>query len=115
MNFKKNIKTYCFDIDGVICFTKGNDYVNSRPNIKGIKKINELHSKGNIIIVFTARFMGRSAEDANLAKKKAYNLTRNQLKKWGVNYAKLIFGKPSFDYIIDDKSIFFKKDWHKFI
>ena len=70
MNFKKNIKTYCFDIDGVICFTKGNDYVNSRPNIKGIKKINELHSKGNIIIVFTARFMGRSAEDVNLAKKK---------------------------------------------
>ena len=51
----------------------------------------------------------------NLAKKKDYNLTRNQLKKWGVNYAKLIFGKPSFDYIIDDKSIFFKKDWHKFI
>ena len=59
--------------------------------------------------------MGRSNEKANLAKKKGYNLTSNQLKKWKVRYHKLIFGKPSFDYVIDDKSVHFKKDWHKFI
>jgi hypothetical protein len=59
--------------------------------------------------------MGRSNENSNLAKKRGYNLTRKQLKKWKVRYHKLIFGKPSFDYVIDDKSILFKKDWHKYI
>jgi hypothetical protein len=34
-----------------------------------------------------------------------------QLKKWKLKYHKLIFGKPSFDVYIDDKSIFFKKNW----
>ena len=42
-----------------------------------------------------------------------YSFTQNQLKNWNVNYHKLIFGKPSYDLVIDDKSIFFKEDWVK--
>ncbi len=30
---------------------------------------------------------------------------------WGVKYHSLIFGKPSFDIIVDDKSLGFKKNW----
>lgn len=108
-------KIYCFDIDGVICSTAKNNYKASKPINKAIKKINEIYLKGNIVIIFTARFMGRSKENAILAKKKGYILTYNQLKKWKVKFHKLIFGKPSFDFIIDDKSIFFKKNWHKLI
>lgn len=109
---KKKIKTYCFDIDGVICFTKGNDYKNSQPIYKSIRKINELYFSGNIILVFTSRFMGRSNDNAVLAKKKGYQFTFKQLKKWELNFHKLIFGKPSFNIIIDDKSLFFRKDWY---
>jgi ribonucleotide monophosphatase NagD (HAD superfamily) len=108
-------KTYCFDIDGVICNTKKNCYHTSRPIKKAIKKINQLYSEGNRVIIFTARFMGRSKEKVILAKKKGYKLTYNQLLKWKVKFHKLIFGKPSFDYVIDDKSINFKKNWYKLI
>lgn len=109
------IKTYCFDIDGVICNTKKNFYKESKPNLKAIKKINELYLKGNKIIIFTARYMGRSNENINVAKKKGYKFTYNQLKKWKVNFHKLIFGKPSFDIVIDDKNIDFKKNWYEFL
>ena len=60
---QKKIKTYCFDIDGVICFTKKNYYHNSKPNKKVIKKINQIYEGGNKVIIFTARFMSRSNEN----------------------------------------------------
>jgi hypothetical protein len=34
-------KTFCFDMDGVICTTKGNYYHKSLPIKKAIKKIND--------------------------------------------------------------------------
>ncbi len=116
MTFKnKKKKTFCFDIDGVICETTKNFYKLSTPNLKAIKKINEIYSDGHRVIIFTARFMGRSNENIALAKKRGYKFTLNQLKKWNLNFHKLIFGKPSFDYIIDDKCINFKKNWYKFL
>ena len=36
-------KIICFDIDGVICKTKGNDYENSLPNKSMIEEINKLY------------------------------------------------------------------------
>ena len=39
--------------------------------------------------------------------------TFNQLKKWKIKYHRLIFGKPSFDLFIDDRALFFKKNWPK--
>lgn len=108
-------KVYCFDMDGVICKTKKNYYKKSKPIIKAIKKINEIYSRGDKVIIFTARFMGRSNENINLAKKKGYTFTYRQLRTWKVKFHKLIFGKPSFDFIIDDKSLDFKEDWFKSI
>jgi glycerol-3-phosphate cytidylyltransferase len=31
-------------------------------------------------------------------------LTESQIKRWGIRYTKLILGKPSFDFFIDDKN-----------
>ena len=42
-------------------------------------------------------------------------MTINQLKKWKVNYHEVIFGKPSYDIFVDDKSLFFDKNWSKSI
>jgi hypothetical protein len=107
--YKKKI---CFDLDGVICTTKKNFYHLSKPKKEVVHLINKLYNKNYFIIIFTSRFMGRSKENINLAKKRGYKFTYNQLKEWDVKFNLLIFGKPSFDYIIDDKSIFFKKKWY---
>tara|TARA_A100001015_G_C15040694_1_gene739459 strand:+ start:336 stop:698 length:363 start_codon:yes stop_codon:yes gene_type:complete len=105
-------KIFCFDIDGVICSTKKNNYQKSRPYKKTIELINKLYKK-NKIIIFTSRYMGRNNENITKAKKQGYLKTLKQLKKWGLNFHQLKFGKPSFDHYIDDKSVFFERNWHK--
>ena len=65
---KNNIKTYAFDIDGVICKSIDGNYSKSKPNKNAIEKINELYSKGNKVIIFTARYMGRTKNNAEKAK-----------------------------------------------
>ena len=110
---KKSIKkVICFDIDGVICETKSGNYKKSKPIKKAIEVINKLYKK-NKIILFTARYMGRSKGISSIAEKRAKKLTINQLSKWNVNYHHIIFAKPSYDLIIDDKALGFKKTWYK--
>lgn len=85
------------DIDGTICKTNGNDYKNSIPIYKNIKKINELYNSGNIVIYWTARGM-KSGLDYT-------ELTKEQLQKWGCKYNDLIMNqKPSYDLLICDKT-----------
>ena len=107
------MKTLCFDLDGVICTNTWGRYKEAKPINDSIKKINKLYENKFRIIIFTARFMGRNNEDALKAEADGYELTTNQLKEWNVKYHKLIFGKPSYDLIIDDKSIFFNDKWYK--
>jgi hypothetical protein len=106
-------KIICFDLDGVICKTIGNDYVKSTPIIGNIKYINKLYKDGYIIKIFTARFMGRSKENASLATRKGLKLTKSQLDKWNLKYHYLLMGKPSYDLFVDDKAYGFKKNWIK--
>ena len=109
---KSKIKTLCFDIDGVICTTSQNpDYNKSRPIKGNIKTINLFYLKGYKIVLNTARYMGRTNGNLKEVKRKIKPLTLKQLKNWNVNYHKIYFGKPSFDLFIDDKSLFFDKNW----
>jgi len=100
---------YCFDIDGTICTpTKGRAYDKAMPYTSRIDRINDLYDKGNYIIYFTARAMGRFAGDPDASSKAAAlltDLTKDQLKSWGCKYHELILGKPNADYYIDDKGI----------
>jgi hypothetical protein len=105
------MKKLCFDLDGVICTTKKANYKNSKPKKLIIKLINTLY-KNNYIIVFTARYMGRSKENVRLAKKRGYKNTLEQLKKWNLKFHELKFGKPTYDVIVDDKSFDFKENWY---
>jgi len=97
--------TYVFDIDGTICSLTEGDYKNAIPYVKRINKVNSLYKEGNEIIFFTARGMGRTKNDPNLAHELFYELTCKQLLDWGVKYNKLWLGKPSGDFYIDDKGI----------
>lgn len=99
-------KVYVIDIDDTICKRlNGSDYEASIPIMNRISQINKLYDDGNIIKYFTARGMGRYNDDVRLAKSKFYDITEIQLKAWGCKYHKLILGKPSADYYIDDKAI----------
>lgn len=109
-------KTFCFDLDNVICKTgKDKLYKDSIPIKKNIETVNLLYEKGYKVIIFTARYMGRYNGNLRMVKKKIMPLTLRQLKKWNVKYHKIYFGKPSYDLFIDDKALFFKKNWSNFL
>ena len=110
------LKTICFDIDNIICKTNSSgDYSKSVPIRKNIKVINDVYESGFNIILYTARYMGRCKGNLTKVKKQIKPLTLKQLKKWEVKYHKIYFGKPSFDLFVDDKSLFYNKDWTKFL
>ena len=44
-------------------------------------------------------------------QKTRLQIYEDTIKKWKLKYHELIFGKPSYDIYIDDKSIFFDKNW----
>ena len=107
-------KIFCFDIDGVICSKVKSNYIKAKPKKESIKIINKLFEK-NYIIIFTSRYMGRNNDNIQKAKAQGYKKTLRQLKKWNLKFHELRFGKPSYDFFLDDKCIFFKKNWHKYI
>ena len=90
---------YCFDIDGTICtLREKGDYENAEPFEDVLKEINRLHAEGNEIIFMTAR--------GSVSGIDWTEVTENQLKKWGLNYDKLLMNiKPHADLFIDDKGI----------
>ena len=97
------MSVYAFDIDGTICNNTYGKYVEAVPIPDRIAYINYLFDNGHTIKMFTAR---GSTTNINWTQN-----TAKQLKKWGVKYHKLYFGKPSYDLFIDDKAMFFKKNW----
>jgi hypothetical protein len=89
---------FVFDIDGVIAnLVKDNDYTKAGPNLPMIEAINRLYDLGNQIILLTARgyTTGINWEE----------ITKKQLKEWGLKFHELHFGKPNGDYYIDDKML----------
>ena len=111
--FQYDLKKICFDIDGVICTNTWGKYQKAKPINKNITKINSLYEEGNIIILFTARFMGKNNESIEAAYNEGYEFTKNQLREWGVKYHTLKMGKPSYDMIIDDKHFNYSESWLK--
>ena len=113
MKKNKKVKVFCFDIDNVICTTKGTNYIKAKPKKNVIKTINKLYENGNYIKIFTARYMGRNNENQKKAYKSGFKKTYNQLKKWNLKFHKLIMGKPTFDIYVDDKAYGYTKHWYQ--
>src|SRR5210317_754471 len=100
------MKRYCFDIDGTICAQVGLDeYAETTPYVDRIEKINQLYDEGNYIVYLTARRMLTCDGDVSAAYEMWYDITLDQLNKWGCKFHQLMLGKPSADYYIDDKGI----------
>ena len=97
---------YCFDLDGTLCNTDGNNYKDSTPEKDRIKIVNALYEDGHTILIDTAR--------GCVSGKNYFFFTMEQLKSWGVKFHTLRTGvKFVADIFIDDKGIsdegFFKK------
>ena len=86
------------DIDETICFYDGErHYPNAKPNLGNIKKINTLYDEDHNITYWTAR--------GTVTKIDWFEVTENQLKKWGCKYHNLSVGeKPAYDLLICDKT-----------
>ena len=116
-----NKKLFCFDLDEVICKnvkyknSKLINYNKSKPINSAIRTINKLYDDGHTIVIYTARGMTRYKGNVSIIKKKLNTITANSLKSWKLKYHKLIFGKIYYDFIIDDKSIDYSKNWIKTI
>ena len=96
---------YCFDIDGTVCETEGLDYKEARPIESVVDSINALYEDGHTILMYTARGMGTLKGDLEKVYSTWYEVTKNQLNKWGVKHHQLILGKPAADFYIDDKAV----------
>jgi glycerol-3-phosphate cytidylyltransferase len=110
-----SLNTYCFDLDKTICFQEiDKDYERSFPDNDIIKKINYLYDQGHRIIIYTARGMTRFDGDIDKIIFNYKSMTEEHLNSWGLKFHKLLFGKPSYDFFIDDKSILIQ-DFKKII
>jgi len=102
-----SVKIIYVDIDNTICYYEGInqtiakvnsiDYNTAIPYMERIDKINKLFDEGNTIIYWTSR---GSRSGLNW-----FQLTLEQLNKWGVKFTELRLGKPHYDLFIDDKNI----------
>ena len=92
------------DIDETICmYTGERRYDLAEPILENIKKINILYEEGHDITYWTAR---GSSSGNNYEE-----LTKQSLSEWGCKYHNIIFGKPSYDKYIDDKSFNVDSYW----
>jgi hydroxymethylpyrimidine pyrophosphatase-like HAD family hydrolase len=89
---------YCFDLDGTLCNTDGNNYKDSTPKKERIKIVNTLYEDGHTILIDTAR--------GCVSGKNYFFFTMEQLKSWGVKFHTLRTGvKFGADIFIDDKGM----------
>jgi len=86
----------CFDIDGTICTNTNGEYESASPYPERISHINRLLIQGNQVIFFTARGSTTGIDWSEL--------TKSQLKSWGISNPVVFFGKPDADLFIDDKA-----------
>jgi hypothetical protein len=107
-----------FDFDGVICRSGSVDYSKAEPFQHAIDNINKCYDAGMIVVICTARYMLRLHNDELLASRYGYNEARDWLKKHGVKFHELRFGKASADLYVDDRACLVESDkgeadWNK--
>lgn len=95
------VRTICFDVDGTLVHDLYND---QRPIKKNVEYCNELYRNGHTIVLYSSRGMLSKGGDMLLIEE-SRPFIEEVLKKCGVLYHSLIFGKPYADLYIDDKAV----------
>lgn len=107
------MSTIAFDLDDTLCEVPRDakpgpgikKYLSSRPIPDKIAVVNELHARGHEILIYTARGMLFLAKDRDAIIDELYELTKGQLREWGIKHHRLIMGKPFYDLLVDDKAM----------
>ena len=102
---------YCIDIDGTLTEPHDGSPWDAVPRMDRIARVNEWYDNGYTIYLMTARGFihstSRYPQDITSQQAEAdyhcRSRTEAQLKKWGVKYHKLFFGKPRANKYIDDR------------
>lgn len=99
----------CFDLDGTIAKNKvqGQDYSEVEPMSDVVETMKALKSVGHYLIIYTARNMNTFNNNIGRITAVQAPIILEWLKKWGIPYDELIFGKPNADIFIDDKGFKF--------
>ena len=93
----------CFDLDNSICTGSPHRKATPAPGMKEL--IAGLRKRGHTVIIVSARGTSSSPDIAGKVDLTYKCLTESQLKKWGIGYDELHFGKPIADVYVDSKSI----------
>lgn len=101
-----------FDVDGTICRETDDDgnlyhplgvsYSDRPPYPFAVKAINDLYDQGYEIVLFTARYMHKENQSQLNSHSRGYSELVKWCEKWGINYSRLVFGKPSGQLYIDN-------------
>ena len=88
--------TLIFDVDGTLCPLKeaNQEYSDLIPDKKMIKKIKEYKNNGAKIVLFSSRNMKTYNGNLGLINANTAIIMQNWLKKWGIPYDEIYFGKP---------------------
>lgn len=104
--------TFIIDIDNTISLSQKKedgsyDYDNSQPIESVIRRIQELHSDGHTIKLFTARGVRTFNGNVKNIKKEHEERLINWLKEFNVPYQDITWGKPWGEnvFYIDDRSL----------
>ena len=97
------------DMDGTICTWHPRDYDRAEVLDGRAARVRELARLGHEIWIYTARGSGDPGPEG--AEARWGEVTRAQLRRWEIPYDRLIFGKPPFDLLIDDRAIAVAGDW----
>lgn len=103
-----NKKVIAFDLDDTICYRDTSDesinkYLQCKPVPEMVEIVNECYESGFEVIIYTARGMLFLDGNRDNIYHYLYDLTREQLDKWGVKYHKVVLGKIFYDILVDDK------------
>ena len=103
--------TICFDIDGVLCDQVEGNYKDAQPRQAMIDLLEPaLYAGGHRMIFTPAALWAARRMIPPEAERIGREFTEQQLAGWGVRYHELWMGKPRYDYVIDDRSVFYDAD-----
>jgi capsule biosynthesis phosphatase len=98
-------KTIVCDVDDTISTHKERAYASAVPHLDIINKLNRLFDMGYVIIYFTARGTLSCNGDIDKIEQARRPILEEWMKRHGVKYHHLLFGKPLGIMYIDDKAM----------
>ncbi len=99
----------CIDLDGVICKLRGpgQSYAELEPVPGAVEKLKQLKAAGHYLIIATARHMKTCEGNVGRVVAKQGAVTLDWLRRHGIEYDEIHFGKPHAQIYLDDNAMRF--------